>query len=146
MRTNPQKASLSFLCFWIAKPKLTTMSYETLAWSQSLLTKCCVANYRQNFTSLHLVRWWTKQHYASSTSDSSVPWTDRDAGQQTWQVSVLLLPGRADERQHSTFVCKYPRSGSPSQSHLQAQQLLDSYHPGFQVGTQNTEGKGYWDA
>lgn len=60
-------------------------------------------------------------------------------GQQTSKVLVLLFPGRADERQHSAFVCEYPCSGSSSPSCPQAQEALDSYHPGFQVSIQNTD-------
>lgn len=41
----------------------------------------------------------------------------------------------------NTLVCKYPCSGSSSQPSPQAQEVLDSYHPGFQVGSQNKEEK-----
>lgn len=60
-------------------------------------------------------------------------------GQQISQASVLLFPGRGDERQHGAFMCEYPCSGSTSQSCPQAQEALDSYHPGFQVSIQNTD-------
>lgn len=47
----------------------------------------------------------------------------------------------ADLMKDDTLECKYPCRESSRQPCPQARELLDSYHPGFQVGLQNKEEK-----
>lgn len=81
-------------------------------------TVLCKQNFWQQFT-------WERQRWRAADLTSlspAVPW-------QTWWKAKIL------------DVCKYPCSGSSSQPSPQAQEVLDSYHPGFQVGSQNKEEK-----